>query len=241
MQLWLATRNSPITYGVITNNNNVVVIPSAVDETRFKQAVGQLKSLGKEGIVIGWIGHASNLRYLEPLRPVIRDLALKHPGRVLLRVVCSEALPWDDVPLENKVWQLQEEAQDVASFDIGIMPLTDDQWSRMKCGYKVLLYMSMGVPAVASPVGVNETIVKHGETGFHARDSAEWSSVLSQLLEDGELRERVGHAGRRLVQSKYSIEAVLPLWVRTLRSVGMRDGTRRLEGCMSNSKRKANV
>jgi glycosyltransferase involved in cell wall biosynthesis len=206
---------------------NVVVIPSAVDETRFNVEAAQRGARARKRIVIGWLGHGANLGYLGPLRSVIKELAIRYPGQILLKVVSSEALRWDDVPLENKMWTLDEEAQDVASFDIGIMPLTDDLWSSMKCGYKALLYMSMGVPAVVSPVGVNKTIVTHGETGFHARDSTEWLRVLSDLLEDQNLRERVGQAGRRVVKCKYSIEAVLPLWVNTLRAVSEQNRTKK--------------
>ena len=201
----------------------MVVIPSVVDETRFKRLPHYVQRRGGERIVVGWIGAANNLHYLEPLRPVIKDLSLRYPGKVVLKVVSSEELCWDDVPIENKAWLLEDEAQDVASFDIGIMPLTDDQLSRMKCGYKAFLYMSMGVPAVVSPVGANKVIVRHGgDTGFHARDLGEWSTVLSQLVEGRPrtIRERIGRASAvNFVHSKYSIEAVLPLWLKVLRTV----------------------
>lgn len=204
-------------------NPRVVVIPSVVDETRF-DGVRCQPVTSSETLVIGWIGHGSNLRYLEPLRPVFRELARRFPGKMTLKVVSGEPLAWDDVPLENKPWRLEEEARDVASFDIGVMPLTDDAWSRMKCGYKALLYMFMGIPTVVSPVGVNKTIVKDCDTGFHAVTPSEWSLILGQLLEDGALRQRIGRAGQGVVEKQYTIRAVLPLWIATLNTA--RGGSR---------------
>ena len=52
--------------------------------------------------------------------------------------------------------------------DIGVMPLTDDQWSRGKCGFKGLQYMAMESATIMSPVGVNKQIINHGENGYLA-------------------------------------------------------------------------
>ncbi len=49
--------------------------------------------------------------------------------------------------------------------DIGIMPLPNAPWERGKCGYKLIQYMSCGMPVVASAVGVNADIVRAGENG----------------------------------------------------------------------------
>ena len=92
---------------------------------------------------------------------------------------------------------------------IGIMPLPDTPFTRGKCGYKLIQYMAAGRPVVASPVGVNQTIVQHGVNGYLAETGAEWEGALSALLSDGALRARMGMEGRRLVERRYSIEATV--------------------------------
>ncbi|MDA0745362.1 MAG: glycosyltransferase, partial [bacterium] len=85
-------------------------------------------------------------------------------------------------------------------------PLPDDPWTRGKGGYKLLQYLSMGIPAVASPVGVNREIVTDGVHGFWASNSAEWVGCLERLVEDASLRRALGGAGRRKVEACYSLE-----------------------------------
>ena len=93
------------------------------------------------------------------------------------------------------------------------MPLSDDQWSRYKCGLKLLQYMAIGIPGVASPVGVNASIVTPGVDGYLANRSEEWEAALAGLLEDAALRQAIGMRARQTVVEKYSIAANLPRWL----------------------------
>jgi glycosyltransferase involved in cell wall biosynthesis len=94
--------------------------------------------------------------------------------------------------------------------DIGVMPLPDTPWERGKCGYKLIQYMACGKPVVASPVGVNSEIVRHGESGFLAETDAEWEEALTMLAADPGLRQRMGAAGRRRVEEEYSLQVQAP-------------------------------
>ena len=96
----------------------------------------------------------------------------------------------------------------------------DDFWSRGKCGLKVLQYMAAGLPVVAKPVGVQAELVRHGETGFLAATPAEWADAVGRSARDPELRRRMGWAGRRLVESRYSVPVGGRLWL------GVLDGLR---------------
>jgi glycosyltransferase involved in cell wall biosynthesis len=100
--------------------------------------------------------------------------------------------------------------QDLSDLDIGIMPLPDSEWERGKCGLKALQYMALGIPTVASPVGVNREIIRHGQNGFLASSETEWRSALERLLDDAALRERMGAAGRTTVESGYSAAVQAP-------------------------------
>ncbi len=87
------------------------------------------------------------------------------------------------------------------------MPLPDDEWARGKCGLKGLQYMALGIPTIMSPVGVNSDIIRDGENGFLAASTEDWVAKVSRLVDDAELRLRVGAAARNTVVDKYSLKA----------------------------------
>jgi glycosyltransferase involved in cell wall biosynthesis len=213
----VVTGNRALEEHVRRFNLRSVTIPSVVDETRFDLQRVPCADSDKRPLVVGWLGTGWNLPYLEVLKEAFLELACRFQNRFVLKVVSNRALDWSADWIVNKEWRLKQEAQDVASFDIGIMPLPEDPWSELKCGYKALLYMAMGKPVVVSPVGVNSEIVRHGINGYHASNSTEWTQYLGTLLQDAVLRARLGSAGRQLVADEYSIRAVLPRWLAVLR------------------------
>jgi glycosyltransferase involved in cell wall biosynthesis len=103
----------------------------------------------------------------------------------------------------------------LAGCDIGIMPLADTEWERGKCAFKILQYMAAGLPVVASPVGVNRSIVT-AEVGFLAETPEEWTRTLTLLIGDAGLRARMGAAGRAKVAREFSLTAWAPRVARLL-------------------------
>jgi glycosyltransferase involved in cell wall biosynthesis len=91
--------------------------------------------------------------------------------------------------------------------DVGLMPLTDDEYTRGKCGFKLLQYMACGVVPVASDVGFNREIVEHGETGFLASSPEDFTPYVRRLLDDEGLRKDMARAARRSVVERFSLEA----------------------------------
>ena len=87
------------------------------------------------------------------------------------------------------------------------MPLPDDIWSKGKCGLKSLEYMSLCIPPVISPVGVNPEIIVDGVNGFLAKTNEEWVNKLSLLIESPELRKKTGEKGRETVVERYSVRS----------------------------------
>ena len=73
---------------------------------------------------------------------------------------------------------------------------------------KGLLYMSVGIPTVMSAVGMNKKIIQNGKNGFLANKSSEWLEILSNLIEDKNLRKKVGAKGRDSVEKNYSKNVV---------------------------------
>jgi glycosyltransferase involved in cell wall biosynthesis len=196
----------------------VAVVPTVVDADLYARAIRPRRRDG--AVVVGWTGTAANLVYLEPLRQVIRDIKESSSVPVEFRVVCSEPPHWPEVDVAFRHWHVDSAIDDLAAFDIGIAPLPDTPWTRGKCGFKLLEYMALGLPTIASPVGVMPSMIDHGRSGFLADGPEDWRLRLKQLIADAQLRARVGDAGRAEVVRRYSVCAAAPRLAALLRSVG---------------------
>jgi len=168
------------------------VIPSPVETDRIFPAQGDVKN---EIPVIGWIGSYWTTGYLKVIESALQKLAEKFRFN-FLTVGSDPAYKISGINHIIKPWSLENECSLVNEMDIGIMPLTDDEFSRSKGGYKLYLYMAAGIPCVASPVGINSTVIRHGENGFLASSENEWIEALSRLLSDDGLRKIMGNKGR---------------------------------------------
>jgi glycosyltransferase involved in cell wall biosynthesis len=180
----------------------IVTLPTALDASTY-QATSATQD---DPPTIAWVGNPENLGYLEVLRPALARLAVRHPA-LRLRVICSQFPDWPDVRIERIQWSPAAEIAALAGSHIGVMPLTDDEWARGKCAFKLLQYMAASLPCVASPVGANTEAVIEGVTGFHARDPAEWEHALERMIGSAELRARLGAAGRAYVESRYGMKS----------------------------------
>ncbi|MBW2056320.1 MAG: glycosyltransferase family 4 protein [Deltaproteobacteria bacterium] len=195
-----------------TTGDRVFVIPTVVDLSRY--AVREYGESAGE-VTIGWIGSSGTIQYLQGILPALEEVARKKP-RVSLKIVCDRFLDSPSIRIVKKSWAEDQEVGDLQSFDIGIMPLTDDPWAQGKCGLKIVQYLAVGVPVVCSPVGMNRDIVRDGSNGFWAKTNREWVEKLCTLAEDPGLREKMGLEGRRIVEGGYSLQAVGERLVRLL-------------------------
>lgn len=185
-------------------NSQVVVNPTTIDTEKLHNPKLFLKK-SNEKIVIGWTGTHSTLLYLTPLIPVLQSLEKKYP--ITVRVISNKN---PELPLqyfEFIPWKKETEMQDLISFDIGLMPLTEDSWSNGKCGFKALQYMALEIACIASPVGVNTTIISDGLNGFLCSSNAEWEQTLERLIQNTELRKKVGTIGRQTVVERFSVSS----------------------------------
>jgi glycosyltransferase involved in cell wall biosynthesis len=189
----------------------VHVIPTCVDPALYPQAqTGRM-----DGAQLVWIGSSSTLRGLRQITPHLEHIGRHCPG-VRLKLVCDAFLRLEHLPIDEVHWSEAGEAHELASADIGIAWVPDDDWSRGKCGLKVLQYMAAGLPVVANPVGVQRAMVRHGETGFHASTPEDWARAIAILANDPGLRRRMGAAGRRRVETEFSVAAGAALWLGVL-------------------------
>ncbi len=200
-------------------HRRVVMIPTCIDTVAYQPRATLVKPPGSP-LVIGWMGTAGNIVYLKELTVALRSLSQTHVFE--FHVIATHRGRLDELELEGvrvvfRQWNPATEATDILDFDIGVMPLTDDPWSRYKCGLKLLQYMAIGIPGIASPVGANRDIITHGVDGFLASGPDDWKTVLSTLLLDAQRRQSIGKAARETVERRYSISANLARWLSAVR------------------------
>ncbi|HKV39294.1 MAG TPA: glycosyltransferase family 4 protein, partial [Blastocatellia bacterium] len=185
-------------------NRNVTVVPTSVDTARYKPA-GRPSQSGKPGkVIVGWTGSSTSQTHLEMFSPMLARLTAI--PNVELRVISDRQPVLPGVKHVWRPWSSSTEIEELAPFDIGIMPMPDDEWSKGKCSLKALVYMAMGIPAVCSPVGANLDIIRHGVNGMLASPDDEWIENLTALVESPDLRKTMGALGRKTVVERFSMK-----------------------------------
>lgn len=192
------------------NGASTARVPTVVDTGHFVP----LGAARRTGLTVGWIGSPSTWTFVSPVLRVITQTR----GARFLAVGGGEAAG-SARGVESRPWSGASEVRFLQEMDIGIMPLDDTPFARGKCAYKLIQYMACGLPVVASPVGMNSEVVRHGVTGFLASTGQEWREALDTLAADPELRRRMGEAGRRTVVSEYSLDRHGPRVARLLSGV----------------------
>lgn len=187
----------------IKHNPNTVIIPTVVDTNTVHSAL-QVQNTNYPAV--GWTGSFSTLLYLEMVVPVLQRLQEKFNFTFYVIADKDPTLPLKNYQFVK--WSEATEVADLLKFHIGIMPLTDDDITRGKCGFKAIQYMSLGIPAVVSPVGVNNKIVTNGVNGFICNTEQEWEESLTKLLTDPVMRKSFGKNARQEIEDEYSVEAV---------------------------------
>lgn len=184
------------------------VIPTVVDTDKFYPVEKKENTIP----VIGWIGTHSTFPFVEKLFPALQKLAQNRQfklkiigaGETSKKNVTGLEIEWLD-------WKLEREIADFQSFDIGLYPMSvtnsaNSDWLAGKSGFKAIQYMSVGVPFVVTPVGVCAEIGNEGETHFFAETQDDWFEKLSILLNNFELREKMGVAGREYALQHFTVK-----------------------------------
>ena len=93
----------------------------------------------------------------------------------------------------------------ISALDIGVVCSTG---SETIC--RVLLqFMAAGKPVVGTRINGIQDVIEDNQNGFlvHPGDSHQLAEAISRLFPDSELREKMGNASRKLVESRYSLPA----------------------------------
>ena len=185
-------------------NGNTHYLPTVVDTDRYLPMKGTRDSAV---FTVGWIGSPSTAPYLQELIKPLSDLGKE--GAVRLIVIGGKAPKIPNVSIVEHEWHEHTELDLINAFDVGVMPLLDDDWARGKCAFKLIQYMACAVPVIASPVGANVDVVNN-ESGLLASNAKEWLEAFRLIRDKPSMRNNMGEAGRARVVQHYSLQQNLP-------------------------------
>jgi glycosyltransferase involved in cell wall biosynthesis len=195
------------------NSAKIVTLPSPV----FVDAENiQIKADYRlsSPVVLGWVGSKINLRYLYHIKDVFYEL--KKYIDFELRLVSNDELNLPGINVNLIQWNAETEYDEIKEFDIGIMPLSDEPYSRGKSAYKLLQYMTAGVPSVCSNVGMNEDLAMQNKYCLGANTNKEFAQQILKLIDDAEMRKRIGENAARLIREQYSYEVIAEKLIKNL-------------------------
>jgi glycosyltransferase involved in cell wall biosynthesis len=157
-------------------NSKSTHLPTTIDTSYHSKS----RDFDSEKTIIGWTGSHSTIMYLDAIIPVLKQLEERFQFEFH---VISDFNPKFDLKSYRFIpWNIETEIEDLSKFKIGIMPLPDTEWAKGKCSFKALQYMALGIPPIASPVGTNLDVIKHGVNGFLCTSDEEWKIALEKLL-----------------------------------------------------------
>ncbi len=210
---WVLAGNEQLAAEARRHSDRVSVLPTTVETGRYRvhhHEPGPLR--------IGWCGSDLSIyQTLAPHLPLLTELQQRLGFRFVVmswpRPKLKTTLQWDFVP-----WSPDAEAQLGKYFDLGLMPLQDTPFQAGKCACKLLQYLACGLPAVATPLGINAAILADSQGGLPAQDAHDWSQAIEQFADAGR-RATAGAQGRAWVERHYSLERWLPELDRILRGL----------------------
>ena len=187
---------------------SIEIIPTSVDVDIFHPKNIEERE-GK--FILGWTGSCGNLKYVYEIEKYLSQF-MSLCSDVELHILCDAPPTFSLIPSKRVKfipWSPEVEAEVLRSWDVGIMPLPDNDFARGKCSFKMLQYMATAIPVVVSPVGMNKKLLEMGPIGFSA-NNGEWVDSLLELYNDSSLRDNMGTVGRNIVINDFSSQVVLP-------------------------------
>jgi glycosyltransferase involved in cell wall biosynthesis len=184
------------------HNKDTIIIPTVVNTDEVHN---RLQNHDTDTPAVGWTGSFSTLLYLDMIVPVLQRLQEKLSFTFFVIADKDPKLPLKNYKFIQ--WNSKTEVDDLLNFHIGLMPLTDDEITRGKCGFKAIQYMSLGMATVVSPVGVNNEIVDNRVSGFICNSEKEWEEKILLLLTDKNLRKKTGCAAREKIDRYFSVKS----------------------------------
>jgi glycosyltransferase involved in cell wall biosynthesis len=195
-------------------NKNTTDISSTVDVNKYQPC--NVYTNNKK-LRIGWSGSLTTSRFLLVIADVLRIIVEKY--NVELVIMGDPNFSIEGVAITSLPWTEKDEMKTLQSFDIGIYPLPEEEWVYGKSGLKAIQYMALGIPTIATAIGANFRVIENGISGFLVRTEQEWVEILSKLIEDAELRRRIGIDGRKRVEELFSVQKNKDKYLKILKEV----------------------
>jgi len=181
-------------------NSNVHVIPTTIEIKPINKKFNRI-------LTVGWSGSPSTFFYIKKYFNLLKNLQKKYKFKILI-------IGSNHKEYKNNIlfvpWNLKTEKFFLQKIDIGLMPLTNSKWSKGKCGLKILQYFSLGIPSIASPIGVNSEIIQNGKNGYLANNFKEWKLCLIKLLKNKKNLKKFSNNAFKKVKKNYSLNSVIP-------------------------------
>jgi glycosyltransferase involved in cell wall biosynthesis len=181
-------------------SDKIYYVPTVVDTDEYPVK----EHIERSPVTVGWIGSRSTLRYLVDLEELV--LRSTDQKGVVYKIVADKSLNTEAQNVIFEKWAAEKEKSQLLSFDVGVMPLKDDIWSRGKCGLKLIQYMASGLPSITHPFGASREIVTDGVDGMLRADIDGWRDAIEQLSRNTSERVRIGRAARDVVEQRYSLK-----------------------------------
>lgn len=197
-----------------TVNPETIRFPTVMETDRYPLRPDHIDG----PVTIGWIGSSSTTVYLRKKARVFSELLRRHGKNVAFHFVGTQHYDASVLGPHSRLsdWDPVREVSDLHGFDIGIMPLDDSEWSKGRCGTKMLQYMAVGVPAICSPESSVTDLIENGRNGVIARTDDEWIESISDLVHDRKRRRAIGLAGRETLHEGYSVRGWAPRFIQSL-------------------------
>ncbi len=172
---------------------------------------------------VGWIGTPITARcYLPMITPTLNRLSDENRCEVHL-IGAGDSVP--ELKARRYEWSQENEIALIASHDIGIMPLHEDEFSNRKSAYKLLQYMACGKTVIGSPVGINQNLFEpfNGKPlGYSARDERQWYERIAYLADRRVERIEAGANCQNYIEVHHSIERQAGIIAKALRDASLR-------------------
>jgi len=191
-------------YAKKSGAKKIICIPTVVDTNKYSPST--MNATHNTPIKIGWLGSPSTQHNLHVIQSALHRLTNKlHVEYHVMGT--TQSFNINNITLIKHEWSEERQQTFLNSIDIGIMPLTEELFTKGKCGYKLIQYMAYAKPVLATPIGINTEIITNDLNGFLCSSENEWFNALKMLASDQTLRQTLGANGRKIVEEKYSLKA----------------------------------
>lgn len=190
-------------------NDNVVVLPNFINE-ELLSIDSRPPDLDK--IIIGYGASASHEMDFAVASHAMNKIMKRHKS-VWFQFI-GNFFPfgvYDQRVLFRDWYQDISEYYVNARFDIGIAPIRNAKFNLSKSRIKMLEYAALGIPAICSDAPLYQDFVRHGETGFLADTTEDWFNHLNSLVQQPELRARIGGHAREYAKD-FTYQKNVHLW-----------------------------